>query len=202
MDDTYLTIAQTAQGIYKDKGSKFLAFAHPIKSEEQVKDIVAAYRKQYFDARHHCYAYMLGAKSQLSRSSDDGEPSGTAGRPILGQIQSNQLTNILIVVVRYFGGILLGTSGLIQAYKQATADVIANASVIEEIVLAQFEVNFPYELMNDVMRVLKDDAMSFGTPEYTLTCKISFGVRQSKVEQVCAKLKKIEGLTLTEVEMC
>ena len=201
-DDTYLTIAQPAEGVFKDKGSKFLAFAHPVTSEEQVKDIVATYRKQYFDARHHCYAYMIGAHHQLFRSSDDGEPSGTAGRPILGQIQSHQLTNILIVVVRYFGGVLLGTSGLIQAYKLASVDVISNASVIEEIVQHHFEITFPYELMNDVMRILKDDAMSFATPEYTLTCKICFGVRQTKVDLVCAKLKKIEGIQLTEIEMC
>jgi len=202
MDDTFLTIADKAQGIYKDKGSKFLAFAHPVNTEEQVKELVAGYRKQYFDARHHCYAYMLGAKKTVFRSSDDGEPSGTAGRPILGQIQSNQLTNILIVVVRYFGGVLLGTSGLIQAYKLAAVDVINNSSIKEEIVLQQFEVTFPYELMNEVMRVLKDNAMNFGTPEYTLACKIGFGVRQSRVDLVCTKLKKIEGINLNEIEMC
>lgn len=202
MNDTYLTIQNTAQGLYKDKGSKFIAFAHQVTTEEQVKEIVSNYRKQYFDARHHCYAYSIGNNQQFTRSSDDGEPSGTAGRPILGQILSHKLTNILIVVIRYFGGTLLGTSGLIQAYKLASADVIANANIIEEIVLAHFEVSFNYELMNDVMRVLKDDAMSFATPEYTERCKIKFCLRKNKVELVCSKLKKIEGIRVTEIEMC
>lgn len=199
MEDTYLTIESVAEGLYKDKGSKFISFAHPVSSEEQVKQIVADYRKQYFDARHHCYAFMLGATHTHFRASDDGEPSGTAGRPILGQIQSKQLTDVLVVVIRYFGGILLGTSGLIQAYKAATADALVNAKIVERIVQQRYEAIFSYELMNEVMRVLKDDALSFEAPGYNNGCSIKFGVRKSKMTVVAEKLLKIEGLKLTEL---
>jgi uncharacterized YigZ family protein len=199
MEDTYLTIETVAEGLYKDKGSKFIAFAHPVSTEEQVKQIIADYRKQYFDARHHCYAFMLGAAHSHFRASDDGEPSGTAGRPILGQIQSKQLTDIMVVVIRYFGGILLGTSGLIQAYKAATADALANAKIVERIVQQRYEAVFPYELMNEVMRVLKDDALSFDAPGYNNGCCIKFGVRKAKALTVVDKLSKIEGISLTEL---
>lgn len=156
MADSYLTIRSASKGIYRDKGSKFLAFAHPVRSIEEVKELLEKYRKEYYDARHVCYAYMLDPDQTEFRANDDGEPSGTAGRPILGQIRSNNLTCILVVVVRYFGGILLGTSGLIVAYKEATADALRNAEIIEKAVMLPRTLRFPYEKMNEAMRTLKE----------------------------------------------
>lgn len=156
MSNSFLTIESPASGIYKSKGSKFLAFAVPVYSEQEIKQQLDEFRKQYFDARHVCYAWMLGEDREHFRANDDGEPSGTAGRPILGQINSKQLTNILIVVVRYFGGILLGTGGLIVAYKEAAADALNNANIIERAVMLHRTLRFPYEKMNEVMRTLKD----------------------------------------------
>lgn len=156
MADTYRTIESLSEGLYKEKGSKFLSFAEPVSSLDEVKERIAYYKKAYFDARHVCYAYVLGPDGDEYRVSDDGEPSGTAGRPIHGQIRSNNLTNILVVVVRYFGGILLGTGGLIVAYKEATADALTHAMIVEKDVLFERLLAFPYEKMNEVMRVMKD----------------------------------------------
>ena len=156
MSDTYKTISSPAEGIYKEKGSKFLSFAIPVKTAEEIKEIIKEYRKQYYDARHVCYAYMLGAEHKDFRANDDGEPSGTAGRPILGQINSRELTDILVIVVRYFGGVLLGTGGLVVAYKEATADALNQAEIIEKTVDEVISVRFDYLLMNDVMRIIKD----------------------------------------------
>lgn len=156
MANSFLTISAASEGIYKDKGSKFLSFAHPVNDIEEVKTLLEKYKKDYFDARHVCYAYMLGEDRTDFRANDDGEPSGTAGRPILGQINSKGLTNILVVVVRYFGGILLGTGGLIVAYKEATLDALSNVEIIERDVMLSRTIRFPYEKMNDVMRILKD----------------------------------------------
>ncbi len=155
MQTRYTTIALPAEGLYKEKGSKFLAFAEPVRNIEEVKERLEYYRKEYHDARHVCYAYMLGAERTDFRANDDGEPSGTAGRPILGQINSLGLTNILVVVVRYFGGILLGTGGLIVAYKEATRDALSQAEIVERDVMEQRKIAFPYEKMNEVMRTLK-----------------------------------------------
>ncbi len=155
MQTRYITIMHPTEGIYKEKGSKFLAFAEPVRDIDAVKERLEYYRKEYHDARHVCYAYMLGAERTEFRANDDGEPSGTAGRPILGQINSLNLTNILVVVVRYFGGILLGTGGLIVAYKEATRDALAQAEVVEKDVMEQRKITFPYEKMNEVMRTLK-----------------------------------------------
>lgn len=155
-DDVYLTLAAPAQGLYKEKGSKFIAFAYPVENEAQIKEHIEALRKEYYDARHHCYAYVLGNKQEIYRLNDDGEPSSTAGKPIYGQILSAGLTNILVVVVRYFGGIKLGTSGLITAYKTATADALARASIQQKVVMRQYELHFPYEQMNQVMRIVKE----------------------------------------------
>ena len=154
--DTYLTLAKPSQGLYKEKGSKFLAFAYPVQTEAQIKEHVEALRKEYYDARHHCYAYVLGAGQEVYRANDDGEPSGTAGRPIHGQILSQKLTDILVVVVRYFGGIKLGVSGLINAYKTAAADALNQAQIVEKIVTKRHKVRFSYEEMNKVMRIVKD----------------------------------------------
>lgn len=173
---SYKTIATTAEGIYKDKGSKFLAFAFPIETVEEAKNIIEQYRKQYYDARHVCYAYMLGADREQYRQNDDGEPSGTAGRPIIGQINSYELTDILVIVVRYFGGILLGTSGLIVAYRSATQDALMNAAIIEKTVLKREEIHFTYEQMSGVMRKLKERNARIIEQHFESDCSIVYEI--------------------------
>ncbi len=181
--DTYRTLAAPAQGLYKEKGSKFLAFAYPVEDETQAKERIEALRKEFFDARHHCYAYVLGNKQEIYRANDDGEPSGTAGRPIHGQILSAGLTKVLVVVVRYFGGTKLGTSGLINAYKTATADALLQAQVVEKIVMQEFTACFPYERMNTVMRIVKELQLSVLGQEAGMECHLRFSVRLSDKER-------------------
>lgn len=183
MTERYLTIAGEAEGIYKDKGSKFLAFAVPAESIEDVKEQLEQFRQRYHDARHVCYAYMLGAERQDYRANDDGEPSGTAGRPILGQINSRQLTNILIVVVRYFGGILLGTGGLITAYKEAASDVLSRAEIVEKDVMIRKTLRFPYEKMNEVMRLLKDTQAVITRQDFDGECIIECNIKLSYADR-------------------
>ena len=191
MTDEYRTISGTSEGYYTEKRSKFLAFAHHVEDVAEVKDIVAGYRKKYYDARHVCYAYMLGPERQEFRANDDGEPSSTAGKPILGQINSNELTNILIVVVRYYGGVNLGTSGLIVAYREAAADALAHATIetrqVEEIV----KYSFAYPQMNDVMRIVKDMNPRIVSQTYDNTCEIVLSIRKSEAEQLKSKLAKL-----------
>ena len=191
MSDEYKTISGTSEGYYTEKRSKFLAFAHHVDDVAEVKDIVAGYRKKYYDARHVCYAYMLGAERLEFRANDDGEPSSTAGKPILGQINSNELTNILIVVVRYYGGVNLGTSGLIVAYREAAADALAHANIetrqVEEIV----KYSFAYPQMNDVMRIVKDMNPRIVSQTYDNTCEIVLSIRKSEAEQLKSKLAKL-----------
>ena len=191
MTDEYRTISGTSEGYYTEKRSKFLAFAHHVDDVAEVKDIVAGYRKKYYDARHVCYAYMLGPDRQEFRANDDGEPSSTAGKPILGQINSNELTNILIVVVRYYGGVNLGTSGLIVAYREAASDAIAHATIetrqVEEIV----KYSFDYPQMNDVMRIVKDMNPRIVSQTYDNTCEIVLSIRKSEAEQLKSKLAKL-----------
>lgn len=173
--NTYLTIDSPSEGLYKDKGSRFLSFAEPINNVEEAKERIAYYRKEYYDARHCCYAYVLGAGEGDSmgcmgteyRANDDGEPSGTAGRPILGQINANKLTNILVVVIRYFGGVLLGTGGLIVAYKEATKDALGHANIIRKDVLVTKQISFSYEKMSDVMRTIRDTQTKILSQEYS-----------------------------------
>lgn len=196
MSDSYQTIAGISEGIYKEKGSKFIAYAHPLESEDDVKEMVAVYKKKYFDARHHCYAWQLGVDGATFRENDDGEPSGTAGKPIHGQIRSAGLTNILIVVVRYFGGIKLGTSGLIAAYKEATADAIANATIVDRTVDDYYRLNFSYAVMNDVMRVFKEEDLKMLNQNFQMACSIDFHVRQSAVQKVLTRFEKIESTDL------
>jgi uncharacterized YigZ family protein len=196
MSDSYQTIAGISEGIYKEKGSKFIAYAHPLESEEDVKEMVAVYKKKYFDARHHCYAWQLGVDGATFRENDDGEPSGTAGKPIHGQIRSAGLTNILVVVVRYFGGIKLGTSGLIAAYKEATADAIANATIVNRTVDDYYRLNFSYAVMNDVMRVFKEEDLKILNQDFQMACSIDFHVRQSAVQKVLTRFEKIESTDL------
>lgn len=191
MSDEYKTIASTSEGYYTEKRSKFLAFAHHVETADEVKDIVAGYRKKYYDARHVCYAYMLGAERKEFRANDDGEPSSTAGKPILGQINSNELTNILIVVVRYYGGVNLGTSGLIVAYREAAADALAHSTIetrqVEEIV----KYSFSYPQMNDVMRIVKDMNPRIVSQTFENTCEIVLSIRKSEAEQLRSRLAKL-----------
>ena len=191
INDEYKTIKETSEGYYTEKRSKFLAFAHPVSTVDEVKDIVAQYRKKYYDARHVCYAYMLGAERTEFRANDDGEPSSTAGKPILGQINSNELTDILIVVVRYYGGVNLGTSGLIIAYREAAAYAIAHATIETRQVEERIVFKFPYEMMNDVMRVVKDMQPRIISQTYDNTCEITLSIRQSEASQLRSRLEKL-----------
>jgi uncharacterized YigZ family protein len=196
MSDTYKTIKNSSEGIYKEKGSKFLSFAIPVCHVEEVKEIVKDYRKRFFDARHVCYAYMLGDERKNFRTSDDGEPSGTAGRPILGQINSYELTNILIIVVRYFGGILLGTGGLVVAYKEATADALNQAQIIEKTVDELFSINFDYILMNDVMRIIKDTNTQINDQIFDNQCSMELSIRKQDAQVLLTKFEKITGVII------
>jgi uncharacterized YigZ family protein len=191
MLDEYKTISGTGEGYYTEKRSKFLAFAHHVETTDEIKELLAGYRKKYYDARHVCYAYMLGAERKEFRANDDGEPSSTAGKPILGQINSNELTNILIVVVRYYGGVNLGTSGLIVAYREAAADAIAHSTIetrqVEEII----RYSFAYPQMNDVMRIVKDMNPRILSQTFENTCEIVLSIRKSEVEQLRSRLAKL-----------
>ncbi len=191
MTDEYQTIATTSEGYYTEKRSKFLAFAHHVECVDEIKDILAQYRKKYYDARHVCYAYMLGADRAEFRANDDGEPSSTAGKPILGQINSNELTDILIVVVRYYGGVNLGTSGLIVAYREAAADAIAHAEIITRQVEEVITYTFAYPQMNDVMRIVKEMNPRILSQTYDNTCEIRLSIRQSEAEQLRNRLSKL-----------
>ena len=179
-DDTYHTIKAPSQGLYKEKGSKFIAFAFPVRTLEEIKTQLEQLRKDYFDARHHCYAYILGANKDAWRANDDGEPSGTGGRPIYGQLLSADLTDTLVVVVRYFGGILLGASGLANAYKTAARDAIANAEIIEKTIDIRYRLHFEYVAMNDVMRIIKDFGLTQMHQDFNLDCRLEVSVRQSQ----------------------
>jgi len=195
--DNYKTIDRKADGLFKDRGSRFIALAIPVTTQEEIKSRLEELRKEYHDARHHCYAWVLSPDRQAWRVNDDGEPSGTAGKPILGQINSRELTNILVVVIRYFGGTLLGVSGLINAYRSAAADALDNASIIERHLVERWIVTFPYSAMNDVMKVLKDDSCNQSAHNYSgndVTLEISF--RSSLSEHVTGRLGKISGLTM------
>jgi uncharacterized YigZ family protein len=194
MQDTYNTLESPAEGSCREKGSRFLAFGFPVKSEDEIRSILAGLRKKYHDARHHCYAYRLGTEREISRLNDDGEPSGTAGKPIYGQLLSNHLTNVLVVVVRYFGGVLLGTGGLIKAYRSATADMISHARCVERFVEVSMRVTFPYEALNEVMKILKDEAIVPANPQYGISCTMRLQVRESLVSAISARLGVIQGL--------
>ena len=196
MSDTYKTISLSTEGIYKEKGSKFLSFAISVNSSEEVKELIKTFKKEYYDARHVCYAYMLGAERKEWRANDDGEPSGTAGRPILGQINSRELTNILVIVVRYFGGILLGTGGLTTAYKEATSDALNQAEIIEKTVDEILTVNFEYILMNDVMHVIKDTNAQILHQTFDNHCSMVLSIRKQEFSLLKDKMEKINGLVI------
>lgn len=187
-EDTYKSIAAPSEGVYKELSSKFLAFAYPVETQEQVKEIVAAVKKEYFDARHHCYAYRLGLEGEPWRANDDGEPSSSAGRPILGQLLSNELSDILVVVVRYFGGTKLGIPGLIRAYKTATQDAIANATVIDKVAAENLTFEFDYLQMNDVMKFLKDQGLQPSDQQFDLKCRLTVRTPLSQVDFVVSNI--------------
>ena len=196
--DSYKTIKQISEGTYSEKRSKFLAFAIPVTSVEDVKTTVAEYQKRFYDARHVCYAYMLGAEREVFRANDNGEPSGTAGKPILGQINSNELTDILVVVVRYFGGIKLGTSGLIVAYRLAAAEAISAAEVIEKTVDEGVTFLFEYPFMNDVMRIVKEESPCIVEQSYDTDCVMTLRIRKGLMPRLKSRLEKVSSLRFAE----
>jgi len=196
LDDTFLTIASESEGLYKDKGSKFLSFAYPVSSEEEVKEKVDFLRKKYFDARHHCYAYRLGPGGERYRAHDDGEPANSAGKPVLGQLVARGVTNVLVVVVRYFGGILLGVGGLMQAYKLAAADALTNAETVTDVVTETYQIKFGYEDMNKVLKVVKDMNLDCCEQDFNLQCSVIVKVRKS---QSCLMKKRLEPLEVGEI---
>jgi uncharacterized YigZ family protein len=197
-EDTYKTLAAPAEGTYTEKRSKFLAFAMPVRTVDEVKQLVDAYQKKYYDARHLCYAYMLGAERKDFRANDNGEPSGTAGKPILGQINSNELTNVLIMVVRYFGGIKLGTGGLIVAYRAAAAEALANAEFVERTVDEEVSFRFEYPFMNDVMRIVKEEEPEVIAQNFDMDCVMTLRIRRSGMPKLRARLEKVTSLVFKE----
>jgi uncharacterized YigZ family protein len=198
---TYRTIKQQTQGLFRDRGSKFISYAFPVKGEEDIKQILENLRKDYHDARHHCYAWMLGAQKENFRANDDGEPSGTGGRPILGQIQKHELTDILIVVIRYFGGILLGTGGLINAYRSAAADAIQQAEIITMTVDDLYEISFPYVAMNDVMKTVKEEEAEQLEQDFDMECRIRVRLPRNRSERFSGRLSMIEGINIEKLSI-
>jgi len=192
--DAYRSIAARSEGLFKDNGSRFIALAYPVETEEEVREIVAALKKEYHDARHHCYAYRLGYKGDRFRANDDGEPSGSAGRPILGQIDSLGLSDVLVVVVRYFGGIKLGIPGLIRAYKTSTADALGQAEIVEKVAGKRFRLTFDYLSMNGVMKVLKDLGLTPAGQDFGLQCSLEVRVRLALEEDFRSRLAEVAVL--------
>jgi uncharacterized YigZ family protein len=198
MHDKYFTISSPSEGLYKEKGSRFIAFACPVHSEKEIKQHLLELKKKYYDARHHCYADRLGVTGELWRAVDDGEPSGSAGKPILGQLLANNLTNIVVFVVRYFGGIKLGVPGLINAYRSATADSIHNAEIIEKEDKDGFSIEFNYRVMNDVMKIVKEEQPEIVKQDFEIICRMDLRIRRSLSEILKNRFSKIESLVLTE----
>lgn len=196
--DVYKTIATCSEGIYKEKGSRFISLAYPVVTEDEIREIVSRLREKYYDARHHCYAWRLGAVKTHFRANDDGEPSSTAGKPILGQIQSNDLTNVLIVVVRYFGGIKLGVSGLINAYREAAADAIANAEIVEKTVDKQLRIQFSYLALNDVMKIVKEMAPDVLERNFEMACEMQLAIRQKDMPALRSRLEQVDSLVFLD----
>ncbi|RZS98317.1 YigZ family protein [Cecembia calidifontis] len=194
--DTYLTLKAKSEGLYKEKGSKFLAFAFPVKDETEIKEILDQLRKKYYDARHHCYAYILGKNQNIYRANDDGEPNHSAGDPILGQIRSHHLTNVLIVVIRYFGGIKLGVGGLIHAYKTAAADAIANNEIITAVLHERVKLDFDYLSMNEVMKLIKDYDLQITDQHFDNQCQLVVEIRQKLLEEISHKISDLNGVKM------
>jgi len=198
MSDFYKTIEGISDGLYKEKMSKFISFAIPVSSTEDAKEIIKQYQKEYYDARHVCWAYMIGTDRTEFNTNDNGEPSGTAGKPILGQINSFELTNILIVVIRYFGGIKLGTSGLIVAYRAAAADAITNGKIIECHEQAQLEFTFPYLSMNDVMKLIKETEVKVISQDFDNLCRMIIENRADSIPELRTRIENIDGTSVIE----
>jgi len=198
--DEYLTISEPSEGFFKDRGSKFLAFAYPVSTEEEIKAIQEQLRSDYHDARHHCFAYMLGKDKNIFRANDDGEPSSTAGKPILGQINSFELTNILIIVIRYFGGTKLGVSGLINAYKTAAEEALKNAKIIKRTLHDIYELRFEYPVMNDVMKIMKEQQIEHIDQNFELSCSITLSLRKADIDRVLSKFDRIKDLKIEYIE--
>lgn len=196
MEDVFQTIERESQGIFKDKGSKFYAFAFPVKQEDDVKEILAQLRKEHHSARHHCYAWRIGTEEITYRANDDGEPSSTGGKPILGQLQSFNVTNILIVVVRYFGGTLLGVSGLINAYRNAAADALKNAKIIQKTIEKEVILNFTYNELSEVMNTIKQENLTIINSRFEEKCNLTFSVRNSEYEKALTKFSNIYGVEI------
>ena len=199
IQDAYKSIAAPSDGLFKDNGSRFIAHAYPVETEEEVKEIVASLKKEYYDARHHVYAYRLGHLGDRFRANDDGEPSGSSGRPVLGQIDSYGLSDILVVVIRYFGGIKLGIPGLIRAYKTSTADALANAEIIEKIASRHFRVHFGYMSMNGVMKVMKDMNLEQKNQKFDMECSLETSVRLALADTFLERMNDVEGCRVEEI---
>lgn len=200
-DDTYKTIEEQGEGIYTEKRSKFLAFAIPVTTIEQVKEQVDAYQKKYYDARHVCYAYRLGERGEQERSNDNGEPSGTAGKPILGQIHSKELTNVLVIVVRYFGGVKLGTSGLIVAYRLAAAEALEAVPHIEKTINSEITLRFSYPLLNDVLRIVKEEAPKVVEQVFDNECVVRLSIRLSRMPRLVERYEKLSIASKGDLKM-
>jgi uncharacterized YigZ family protein len=200
MDDTYTTIESPSEGLYREKGSRFIAYAFPVSLQEEIRPLLEKIRKEHHEARHHCYAWMLGIERTNWRANDDGEPSGTGGKPILGQINSTGLTNILIVVTRYFGGTLLGVSGLINAYRTAAASAIQNSVIVERHLREYYDLSFSYTAMNDVMKILKEEGAGLSDQQFGTACRIMIDFRLSYRERILARFSRVEGVVLSYLE--
>ncbi len=192
--DTYLSISQPAESLFKEKGSKFIAFAYPVENEQDIKEKLDLLRKKYYDATHHCYAYILGKDKKNFRANDDGEPNGTAGLPILGQIKSKNITNALVVVVRYFGGTKLGVGGLVSAYKTAAAEVLSQSKIIEKILSQSITFHFDYLQMNEIMKIIKDYELKILSQKFDNQCEITLQVREDLVEEITKKIANFSFL--------
>jgi len=195
-EDSYKTVSSISQGIYKDKGSRFIALACPVKSENEVKEQLSKWRNEYHDAQHHCYAFRLGKDHPVYRVNDDGEPSGSAGRPIYGQILSCDLTNILIVVIRYFGGTKLGIPGLINAYKTAAREALDKSTIVEKTIDLNFEISYDYLAMNEVMKTLKEENAAILVQTLDNTCFLTFSIRRNRADKILGHLQKIHGIMI------
>ena len=200
MEDVYKTIEGPVEGLYKEKGSRFIALGYPVESEEEIKSIIAALKDKYYDARHHCYAWRLGVAKTNFRMNDDGEPSSTAGKPILGQIQARDLTNILLVVIRYFGGIKLGVSGLLNAYREAANDALQHAAIIEKTVNEKLRIRFSYLVMNDVMKIVKEEAPEILERNFELECEMLLSIRQKNMPVLRNRLEQVESVAFSDQE--
>ena len=197
--DTYKTIKEKSEGLFKDKGSKFIAYAFPVETEEEIKEILNQVKKEHHSARHHCYAWRLGTEEIAFRANDDGEPSSTAGKPILGQLLSFELTNILIIVVRYFGGTLLGTSGLINAYRTAAAEAIKHAKIETQVIEEKLTLKFSYKEMNDVMQIIKQENLNITDTRFELRCELDFSVRKSEAGRIERIFQQFYGVEIKKI---